>query len=389
MIIPHPGGGATDWEHYAGRNLVAVPAAEVTSMHAHAEWFLQRALATGRRDGFRLGACGMHDGHMGHPGYDVWSRHGVLTLRERAYSVQGGLTAVLAPELTREAIWDALFDRRTYATSGERMLLDVWVENAASVGPADPRHTRAHVSAAGAPRDGAPGRLSMGQAGTGWADEAPRFRVQASGTAPLDLVEVIRNDCRVHRWVLPPDTWDVDLTWTDEQPLPTEAAYYVRVTQTGDAFAWSSAIWLTFAGPHALERDPAAPHTLPRWDEGVWPPTGDAAAQAEAAAHLPAALAHLERHGAGAAYGGWQPVGVFREHRGRYALFRGHDLPERKPIQLRYYPDFPEDRVRIGVGWADYGVDPRRESAPTSANGTSVADRPPSPLGRGGQGVRS
>jgi hypothetical protein len=188
----------------------------------------------------------------------------------------------------------------------------------------------------------------------------------------------------VQRWDLPPDTWDVDLSWTDEQPLPAEAAYYVRVTQTGDAFAWSSAIWLTCTGPHALERDPTASHALPRWDEGAWPPKGDAAAPAEAAAHLPAALAHLERHGAGKTYGGWRPVGVFREHRGRYALFRGHELPGHRPVQLRYYPDFPEDRVRISIGWADYGVDPRREG--THNHVQQHADGGPFPLPAPGRG---
>jgi hypothetical protein len=354
MIVPHPGGGATDWTHYAGRDLVAMPAAEVTSMHAHAEWFLQRALAAGRRDGFRLGACGMHDGHAGHPGYDVWSRHGVATLRERPYSVQGGLTAALALELTREAIWDALFDRRTYATSGERMLLDFWVENATSAGPADPRHARAHAPAPGAPSRGAPGRLAMGQTGT--ARQAPRFRVRASGTAPLDLVEIVRDDRRVQRWALPPDTWDVELTWTDEQPLRAEAAYYVRVTQSGDAFAWSSPIWLTCASEAALAEESPDVQVLPRWNEGAWPPPGDDASLAEAAGYLPAALAHLGRNGAAGKYGGWAPVGMFGEQRGRCALFRGHDVPTGRPVQLRYYPDFSEDRVRIESGWADYGV---------------------------------
>lgn len=38
-----------------------------------------------------------------------------------------GLTAVLAPELTREAIFDALASRRCYATTGERIYLDFQV----------------------------------------------------------------------------------------------------------------------------------------------------------------------------------------------------------------------------------------------------------------------
>ena len=378
MIIPHPGGGATDWTHYAGRDVVAMPAVETSSMHAHTEWFYQRAIETGRRDGFRLGVCAMDDGHMGHPGYDVWARHGVSTLRERAYSVQGGITAVLAPELTREAVWDAFFDRRTYATSGERMLLDVWVENAISAGSADPRHVRAHRPAGEPPAPGQSGRLSMGQAGK--VGEAPRFRLQASGTAPLDLVEVIRDDRRVQRWVLPPDSWDVDLTWTDPEPLRDEAAYYVRVTQSGEAFAWSSPIWVACSAPSAVPRE-AAVATLPVWHEGVWPPEQGDAERSETAAYLLVLEAFLARQGAGGRYVELRPVGMFREHRGRYALFRGYDAGgptfatsitrpasatdgdtrrtnarERAPVTVRYYPDFPENRIRVGAGWVDFGV---------------------------------
>jgi hypothetical protein len=357
MIIPHPGGGATDWTHYAGRDLIAMPSVETCSQHAHTEWFYQRAIETGQKDGFRLGVCGMDDGHMGHPGYDVWSRHGVATLRERAYSVQGGLTAVLAPELTREAIWDGFFDRRTYATSGERMLLDVWVENATTAGPADPRHRQATYRSPDAPEAGRTGRLRMGQAGA--VGETPRFRVQASGTAPLDLVEIIRNDRRVQRWVLPPDTWDVDLAWIDERPLTEEAAYYVRVTQTGDAFAWSSPLWLSYTGTVVIPQQTAV-EALPLWNEGVWPPEGTELECAAAAAHLPAALAHLARYGAAEKYGEWKPVGLFREHRGRYALFRGYENEGGNPVHLLYYPDFAEDRIRIGSGWVDYGAGPNR-----------------------------
>ena len=379
MIVPHPGGGATDWTHYAGRDLVAMPLVEVSSQHRHTEFFLQRALETGRRDGFRLGACAMDDGHMGHPGYDVWSRHGVSTLRERAYSVQGGITAVLTPELTREAVWDAFFDRRTYATSGERMLLDVWIENAATAGPCDTRHTWAHrawVDPPAAPT-GTVTRLSMGQVGT--TSQPPRLRIRASGTAPLDLVEIIRDDRLVHRWTLPPETWDVDLTWTDEQPVRGESAYYVRVTQTGFAFAWSSPMWLTCTTPDAVSPSSDALQALPAWSEGVWPPLAAESSRAEAATHLAPLERFLALQGAGGRYVDLVPVGMFREHRGRYALFRGHDAGgaaystsithgpaasaadsaparSRSPVHVLYYPDFPEPRVRVAAGWLDFGL---------------------------------
>jgi len=58
-------------------------------------------------EGYRLGAIASTDDHLGYPG---------------AY--REGLAAVLAPELTREAIFAALRARRTYAVSGDRILLD-------------------------------------------------------------------------------------------------------------------------------------------------------------------------------------------------------------------------------------------------------------------------
>ena len=58
------------------------------------------------------------------------------------------MVAALAPGLTREGIWDAIYDRRTYGTTGERILLDVWVENADAAGPAQAARLPARQSAA-------------------------------------------------------------------------------------------------------------------------------------------------------------------------------------------------------------------------------------------------
>jgi len=57
--------------------------------------------------GYRLGIIASTDDHLGYPG---------------AY--REGLVAVLATELTREAIFDAIRNRRTYAVTGDRIHLD-------------------------------------------------------------------------------------------------------------------------------------------------------------------------------------------------------------------------------------------------------------------------
>jgi hypothetical protein len=63
---------------------------------------LQYALA----HGYRFGVIASTDDHLGYPG--GWGE---------------GLAAVLAPELSRPAILKALFDRRTYAVTGDRIAL--------------------------------------------------------------------------------------------------------------------------------------------------------------------------------------------------------------------------------------------------------------------------
>lgn len=86
---------------------------EVHSTHATSEWFLHEALSRG----YRMGVIAGSDGVDGRPGSSHPGHMGVRNLR-------GGLTAILAPELTREHLWDALQRRHCYATTGARILLD-------------------------------------------------------------------------------------------------------------------------------------------------------------------------------------------------------------------------------------------------------------------------
>lgn len=63
--------------------------------------------------GVRVGAVAASDNHCSHPGL-----------------AHTGLTAVFAPELTRDAVFDALLARRCYATTGERILLEFEIGDA-------------------------------------------------------------------------------------------------------------------------------------------------------------------------------------------------------------------------------------------------------------------
>lgn len=111
LINMHAGGRPTnlDFHEPAIETL-----AEVHSTHGTSDWFVLDAL----RRGYRLGVTAGTDGVTGRPGCD---HPGSGLIR----NVRGGITAFLASELTREALWEAMAARRCYATDGPRMRLAV------------------------------------------------------------------------------------------------------------------------------------------------------------------------------------------------------------------------------------------------------------------------
>ncbi len=122
-IAHHSAGGpiSTDWSIAPDPELE--PVTEIVSVHGSSEAsdspsvihrpvpgnFVRDALERG----YRLGFLGSSDGHDGHPGL------GHLA------SPTGGLAAILAEDLSRESVYEALRARRVYATSGPRILLRV------------------------------------------------------------------------------------------------------------------------------------------------------------------------------------------------------------------------------------------------------------------------
>jgi hypothetical protein len=69
-------------------------------------------MQTGLQQGHFFGVIGNTDHHSGHPG-----------------SYGNGMTCVWAEELTRESIWDALWQKRTYALTGDKNILQFAVNN--------------------------------------------------------------------------------------------------------------------------------------------------------------------------------------------------------------------------------------------------------------------
>ncbi len=171
IIIPHIGGRRASLDYHDPE---LEPVIEICSVHGRFEWFLQEAFEKGHR----VGVIGAGDDHTGRPGASYGT--------SASFGVRGGLAGILARSLTREGIWEALKARRTYATTGERILLSVMS-----------------------------GQHHMGEAFT--CAGRPRIEVSVHGTAPLYSVQVIRGDRVVydHELVRPADhtTGKIRVTW--------------------------------------------------------------------------------------------------------------------------------------------------------------------------------
>ena len=112
IVFAHVGGRYADIESHEGNLERSV---EIHSAWGTFEWLLQDAL----RLGYRVGIVSNSDGHKGRPGasYPGASMFGSY----------GGLTCMLARKLTREMIWESLFHRHHYGTTGNRIFMDVKV----------------------------------------------------------------------------------------------------------------------------------------------------------------------------------------------------------------------------------------------------------------------
>ncbi len=208
---------------------------------ANGPHYAQDAWAAGEK----LGVIAASDDHSSRPGLPYY-----------------GLAAVYAKELTREAVFEALKQRRTYATTGQRILLRFDIDG--------------HM---------------MGSVIVQKPPYYPKINVAVHGTDDLDFVEVLRRDLREGEYANGHPTF---VTLYREQGNGKQAAfqvvdssysgasiYYVRVKQIKDVsyprqfisrevWAWSSPIWieetptldtsLTGTVPRRLELPPNYPN---------------------------------------------------------------------------------------------------------------------------------
>jgi len=125
----------------------------------------------------------------------------------------GGLTAVWAIELTPQDIWNSLYLRRVYGTTGARIYIRWTVANA---GPGS-------------------------EIGVDVPVEISLFVV---GTSPISEAQIIRFDNAFKTvQIFQSKTEVLRTTWKDDNP-PSHGFYYLRVIQQDGQMAWSGPIWV-------------------------------------------------------------------------------------------------------------------------------------------------
>jgi hypothetical protein len=132
---------------------------------------------------------------------------------------------VLADQVSRKAIFEALRSRRTYGTTGARL--------------------RLRVTGNGLPMGS---RVRSGR--------AVAIRVEVAGTAPLAEIVLVKNGGEVEAaWSAPPGAESACLVFRDRLAGGVESSYYVRVRQVDEHLAWSSPFWYEFV-PDGLPGQP-------------------------------------------------------------------------------------------------------------------------------------
>ncbi len=154
---------------------------------------VQTALAAGHR----LGFIGSTDTHSGRPGTGP------------------ARCAVLSKELRREALWDAMYDRACYATTGQHLLVQFSLNG---------RPMGSEITAA-------------------TAAEKREVKWRAIGTGPIKRVDLLRDNEVAKSWE-GEGREDLEGAFVREEPLTGTEWWYLRVIQEDTEMAWSSPIWV-------------------------------------------------------------------------------------------------------------------------------------------------
>lgn len=193
---------ATDWDYHDDEVERLV---EIFSRHANYEKTEDASLFTKNiskfddhciqdalKRGYHLGFTAGSDSHQ--------MEHGI----------EGGIVAIYSDENESKKLWNNLYNRHTYATTGSRILLN--------------------FTANGVP---------MGSEIK--VDENIKFKISVLGTDKIKKIEIIKNNQVI--FYLNPKEKKVN-TFFECKKDECESYYYLRVEQFDNHIAWSSPIWI-------------------------------------------------------------------------------------------------------------------------------------------------
>lgn len=213
IAVPHhTGWTGTDWEN---ANDISQPLCEIISNHGAYEYMGNRPI---HHRGGKKG-CFIQDGlASGHKFGVIGSTdsHGLIWHHQAGFKrncIRSGLTAVIAENLSRESLFQAMKNRHTYATSGIKLFLRFECE------------------------EGIQGDVLS-------VKKAPEFSVECISPDPVSRIVIVKNNTDVY--VYGGDGLRSRFIWIDPHPVPgKESWYYLRILTRSGEMAWSSPIWVT------------------------------------------------------------------------------------------------------------------------------------------------
>lgn len=169
--------------------------------------YFQNAIAAG----YKFGVTADGDNHMGMPGGHVESS----SIEDSDYYYSRlGITGVYADTLTRGGIWEALSARRTYGTTGARIIMAFSVNNAI-----------------------------MGEEIV--SSDYPAVEACVIGTDTIQTITVFRNGNEIV-YESHPGGSETYVSFMDRNVHEGNTySYYLRVVQQDEHRAWSSPVWVT------------------------------------------------------------------------------------------------------------------------------------------------
>jgi hypothetical protein len=212
ILIPHHVKTWTDWSYHDPH---LEPVMEIYSCWGQSEWpgtdLWAKGITPGGgaqaafQRGYRMGMMASSDNHVGMPGRSYFGD------RQAHTPFKGGLCAVWARELSREAVIDAIRSRRCYGTTGSRMIV----------------------------------RFSMDDHPMGSAyrpaGEKARASIEVHATGEIRLIEVVGPRGTAH--IITCRRGETVANETIELPVVRGGYYYVRITQSDGERAWTSPIF--------------------------------------------------------------------------------------------------------------------------------------------------